>query len=393
MKVLHIYREKNKGDIGGVENHIQYVAAEQLKLGLIPSILSFSLDTKDSITIENKNGIKWFHLTLYQGRITKLLLQGSNFFSRTGFITAVFERIFQNYIIKQKIKVINQIEPDIIHQHDYLSSIRLSIKLSKKHKIIFTNHYGEYLFLKKTKLTNYIQRSFLNHFDAIIASSKELLPAMNNCHQIYNGVDISIFREVSDEEKSQLKSKLKIEGKIALICARRWAPTKGIIHLATAINLLDEKIQKKIVLLFAGNESDDFQKYKLKVQCELDKSSNVDIRYFGNITHDKLSELINASDIGVIPSLMEGLSLFSVELISCGIPVLATNVGGIPEIVQNNKNGWLVPPGNALKIAEEIMKIVQNWPDSNLKFETAEFRRLYSWGGITQQIVNIYNTN
>jgi len=393
MKILHIYREKNKGDVGGVEYHIQYVAAEQLKLGLSPSILSFSLDTVDGVTEETRTNINWIHLTLKQGRVAKFILRSSKLISRTGFLTAVLERIIQNFIIKQKLKTISEINPDIIHQHDYLSSIRLSKKLSEKHRVIFTNHYGEYLYLKKTKLTNFIQRYFLNHFDAIIASSKELLPEMKNCHQVFNGVDTSIFREISNEEKIKLKSKLKVEDKILFLCARRWAPTKGIIHLATALNLLDINVRKKIVLLFAGNESDDFQKYKLQVQSELDKCSNIDIRYFGNIPHDKLSELINTSDVGIIPSLMEGISLFSIELISCGIPVIATNIGGNPEIVKDNINGWLVPPGNPSKIAEEITRLVLKWPDSNLKIDTNEFRKLYSWNGITQQIVHIYNNN
>lgn len=393
MKVLHIFREKNKGDVGGVEYHIQYLAAEQLKLGLSPSVLSFSLDSTNGITYEKRNNIDWVHLTLKQGRFIKFLLQGSNFFSKTGFLAAVFERILHNFIIGQKLKTINQIDPNVIHQHDYLSSVRLSKKLAKKYKTIFTNHYGEYLFLKKTKLTNYLQGFFLNHFDAIIASSKELLPEMNNCYQIFNGVDTNIFLEITNEEKGLLKSKVDLEDKITFLCARRWAPTKGVIHLAEALNLLDERIQKKIALLFAGNESDDFQKYKMQVQSELDKCTNVDIRLFGNIKHDKLSQLINISDIGVIPSLMEGISLFSIELISCGIPVLATNVGGIPEIVIHNKNGWLVPPGNSIKIAEEITRIVLNWPDSNLEIETAEFRKSYSWVGISQQTVEIYKIN
>ncbi len=358
MKILHIYREKNKGDIGGVEHHIRYVVAEQLKLGLTPSVFSFSLDTKNDFTTEKRNDIDWFHLTLKPGKITKSFLQITNFFSRTGFSNALVERVLHNFIIKEKLKTINLIDPDIIHQHDYLSSIRLSKNLSKKYRTIFTNHYSEYIFLKRTKLTNYIQRFFLSHFDAIIASSKELLPEMKNCHQIYNGFDTSIFQEVSENEKARLKSKLNIEDKITFLCARRWAPTKGIIHLAMALNLLGENVQKKIVVLFAGNESDDFHKYKFQVQSELDKSTHVDIRYFGNIGHDKLAELVSTSDIGLIPSLMEGISLFSVELISCGVPVLASNVGGIPEIIQNNKNGWLVPPGNPMKIADEITKLV-----------------------------------
>lgn len=390
MKVLHIYREKNGGDIGGVEYYIHYVTAEQLKLGLSPTVFSFSFDSNDSIISENRNNIEWIHLTFRPNTISKLILESSKLLSKTGFLTALMERILQNFILKTKLRTIYKLAPDIIHQHDYLSSVRLSKKLSKNHRVIFTNHYGEYLFLKKTKLTNYVQNLFLNPFDAIIASSKELLPNRINSHHICNGFDANVFKEVSNKEKTQLKTKLSIENKITFLCARRWAPTKGIIYLAKALNLLDVNVQKKIVFLFAGNDSD---KYKLQVQSELDKNKNIDIRYFGNVTHDKLSSLINTSDIGVIPSLMEGMSLFAVELISCGVPVLGTNVGGIPEIVKNNKNGWLVPPANPIKIAEMIEKIVGDWPESNLEIETKEFRKSYSWAGITQQIVSLYNTN
>uniref|UniRef100_UPI00404B93A8 glycosyltransferase family 4 protein n=1 Tax=Flavobacterium sp. TaxID=239 RepID=UPI00404B93A8 len=237
-----------------------------------------------------------------------------------------------------------------------------------------------------------MQRGFLNHFEAIIASSKELIPEIKNCYQISNGVDTNIFHEISSEEKHHLKIKLNIEGKITFLCARRWAPTKGIVHLAKALNLLDEKVQKKIVVLFAGNDSEDFYKYKAIVQSELDKCSNIDIRYFGNIKHKKLAELINSSDVGIIPSIMEGISLFSIELVSCGIPVLGTNVGGIPEIVQNNVKGWIVPLKSPASLAKQMTYIVQNWPNSSLKINTEEIRKTHSWTSITKEIVNIYET-
>lgn len=392
MKILHIYREKNLGVVGGVENHVQYVAIEQLKLGLSPVVLTFSLGAKNFKTIEIRNEIVWYNLTVKEGIFLKWLLKCFDIISKTGFLSATLERIFQNFILKQKLTTIDEIKPNIIHQHDYISSIRLSKKLSKKYKIIFTNHYGEYLLLKKNRLTNYIQHYFLNHFEAIIASSKELLPEMKNCYQISNGFDTNIFHEISSEEKHQSKIKLNIDGKITFLCARRWAPTKGIIYLAKALNLLDEKVQKKIVILFAGNDSEDFYKYKAIVQSELDKCSNIDIRYFGNIKHKKLAELINSSDVGIIPSIMEGISLFSIELVSCGIPVLGTDVGGIPEIVKNNVTGWIVPPKSPSSLAKQMTYIVQNWPNSSLKINTEEIRKAHSWTSITKEIVNIYET-
>lgn len=390
MKILHICREKNNGDVGGIEHHVRYIAVEQQKMGLNPSILSFTLGNEESIIVKNKSNIEYIYLTLKKGAFTKLILQTANVFSKTGIVTAFFERIIQNFLLKEKIKIVDQINPDLIHQHDYLSSIRFSTRLAKNYKIIFTNHSGEYLFLKKTIITNSMQRSFLQNFDAVIASSKELLPEMKNCYQIFNGVDTSVFPIISASRKAERKKELNIDDKISILCARRWAPTKGVLDLAQALNLLDKEVQKKIVLLVAGNDSEDFKKYKLLVKAELDSCENIEFRYFGNISHNKLSDIMVASDIGVIPSIMEGISLFSIELIASGIPILATDVGGIPEIVKQNKNGWLVPPANPAKIAEEITRIVENWPDSNLNIEIEQFRETFSWATIAQQTVEIY---
>uniref|UniRef100_UPI00404AB22F hypothetical protein n=1 Tax=Flavobacterium sp. TaxID=239 RepID=UPI00404AB22F len=77
-----------------------------------------------------------------EGIFLKWLLKSFDIISKTGFLSATLERISQNFILKQKLITIDEIKPNIIHQHDYISSIRLSKKLSKKYKIIFTNHYG-----------------------------------------------------------------------------------------------------------------------------------------------------------------------------------------------------------------------------------------------------------
>jgi glycosyltransferase involved in cell wall biosynthesis len=392
MKILHIYREKNKGQIGGVEYHIKYLAQQQQKLGLTPSVMTYSLSNRDHLTVENRNGIDWYLLEI-KDPIYKIAQQLKGLESGgLGFTITPFDRIRQNLRISKKLNLIKDIHPDIIHQHDYLSSIRLSKKVSKKFMIIFTNHYGEYLFLKKTKITRYLQQHFLAHFNAIIAPSQNLLPSQNNSYFIPNGFDTNGFLEIGSNEKLRLKTEQGLERKVVFLCARRWAPTKGVLYLAKALNLLSDDVKQKSVFLFAGNDAEDFPIYRKQVQAELDQSIGVDFRLCGNVDHDGLIPLINISDIGVIPSLMEGMSLFSIELISCGIPVLATDVGGLPEIIKPNENGWLVPQKNAQKIAEEITRIVSNWPDTNLPIKTLEFRKKYSWESIAQQTLEIYKT-
>ncbi|MBA9072452.1 hypothetical protein GGR22_000578 [Flavobacterium gossypii] len=390
MKILHIYREKNEGQIGGVEYHIKYLVQQQQKLGHMPSVLTFSLSNRNHLTVENRNGIDW-HMLEVKDPVYKIAQKLKTFESGgLGFVITPFERLRQNLRVSGKLKLVQDINPDIIHQHDYLSSVRLSRKISKKFKIIFTNHYGEYLFLQKTRITRYLQSHFLAHFNAIIAPSQNLLPLQNNSYFISNGFDTDGFKEIASDEKIKLKTEQGLEKKVVFLCARRWAPTKGVLYLAKALNLLSDDIKQKSVFLFAGNDAEDFQLYKKQVQSELDRCIGVDFRLYGNLDHDKLIPLINISDIGVIPSLMEGMSLFSIELISCGIPVLATDVGGLPEIIKTNENGWLVPQKDAQKIADEITRIVHNWPDTNLPINTLEFREKYSWESIAQQTLEIY---
>ncbi|GGB72779.1 capsular polysaccharide biosynthesis protein [Flavobacterium suaedae] len=380
MKILHIYREADE-EIGGVENHVKYLVKEQVKQGLYPTVLAFIFSDKNSISIKKIDNIDWYYLELKDPFI--------NLFETS--ISVFIKRLYQNFNTKQKTDLILKIKPDIIHQHDYLSSIRLNKKLSKNFPVVFTNHSGEYLWLEKTALTRYFQKQFLNCFKAIIAPSNNLLPESSNSYLIPNGFSSEQFYRVSETEKEALKIENNCQGKIVFLCARRWAPNKGIIYLAKALNLLSDEVKQKSVFIFAGNESEGFQAYKKQINQELSECSNTDIRLMGNLSHEKLAPLINMSDVGVIPSIMEGLSLFSLELISTGVPVLATNVGGLPDVVKNEETGWIVLPKSPENIEKEITKIVINWPDSKLEINTEEFKEKYSWKTVANLTLKIYN--
>ncbi len=390
MKVLHIYRERNEGVIGGVEYHIKYLIKEQLKMGLIPLVLTFKFSNKNSLEVKNREGIQWYFLEIKTPFffITKKLKVFEN--GGIGLLIRVNEILAHNLRNKQKINLIYKINPDIIHQHDYLSSVRLSNIIGKKIKIIFTNHYGEFLFLKKTKIGSYFQSIFLKNYDRIIAVSQDMLPINKNAYMIPNGFDSTLFFKLSEEEKNKLKTQHNINDKVVFLCARRWAPTKGIIYLVSALNKLSSEVKEKSVFFFAGNDSDDFEQYKKQVYDVLSKSKGVDYRLCGNLNHIELKQIIDLSDVGIIPSLLEGMSLFSIEMISCGLPVLATNVGGLPEVIKTNKNGWLVPSKDDTSLADEINRIVCNWPNSNLYINTDNFKEKYSWESIAKKTYEIY---
>ena len=82
------------------------------------------------------------------------------------------------------------------------------------------------------------------------------------------------------------------------------------------------------------------------------------IKYLG--TQNDVRPILSIADIFVLPSLHEGLSIAIIEAMAMNLPIVATNVGGIPEVIENNYNGFLVEPHKSLELSDAIEKIILN---------------------------------
>jgi glycosyltransferase involved in cell wall biosynthesis len=99
------------------------------------------------------------------------------------------------------------------------------------------------------------------------------------------------------------------------------------------------------------------------------------VRFLG--FRSDISDLLSASDLFVLPSLSEGFPLSVLEAMSFGLPVIATNVGGIPELIEADKHGMLIPPGDPKTLAEAIARMVQS-PQLRRSLGTAGAARVQS---------------
>jgi glycosyltransferase involved in cell wall biosynthesis len=79
--------------------------------------------------------------------------------------------------------------------------------------------------------------------------------------------------------------------------------------------------------------------------------------FLGWVSQDQLLQLYKSSAIFILPSLTEALGVVFLEAMAAAVPVIGTNVGGIPEIIHHNKNGILVPVSNPNKIAMEVIRL------------------------------------
>lgn len=132
-------------------------------------------------------------------------------------------------------------------------------------------------------------------------------------------------------------------------------PNKGIFDLLEVLDKYRNDFAGKVRLLIGGNG--EIQKLK-----EIINQYGIAdlVSYEGWVSGSKKAELMNVSDAYILPSYKEGLPISILEAMSYQLPVISTKVGGIPEIVENGINGYLVNPGDRQAIRDAILKLMEN---------------------------------
>lgn len=168
---------------------------------------------------------------------------------------------------------------------------------------------------------------------------------------IHNGVDSEIFSPLEEERGDRPADSYREApsiGTVAYLTKR-----KGIAYLVSALREVADhfpEVQLKII-------GDGVERSSLENQIRaLDLQSNVEL--LGN--RSDICSLLNSFDIFVLPSVWEPFGLVIAEAMACGKPVIATRVGGIPEIVVDGVTGLLVPPADAESLANAMLKLIRD---------------------------------
>lgn len=209
----------------------------------------------------------------------------------------------------------------------------------------------------------------LENADAIISVSEQLRECINTIvdkpivHIPCAGYSTSEFSLLNKVMVRNIVG-LNPEGRVVIFIGQ-LVRTKGVEVLIQAWHILKQrkKIEPKDRLILVG-EGDN----RIKLMEMTKKYSICDsVQLMGSVRHDNISTWLNAADVLCLPSYMEGTPNVVIEALASGIPVVATAVGGIPEVVTNRSNGILVPPGHAELLAEGICKVLEEkWDRNNL---------------------------
>lgn len=163
---------------------------------------------------------------------------------------------------------------------------------------------------------------------------------------IHNGIDFERVKVSGPEARKRLRGELDLGNAFTFLIAGRLHPEKGYEHLFEAVRLLKSRGGRAFALLIAGRGP--FLESYQRVVAALGISDRVRFLGFRN----DLPDLMVASDLFVLPSIAESFGLVLAEALYLGLPVVATRVGGIPEIVDDGVDGRLVPPGDPLALSD-----------------------------------------
>jgi len=228
----------------------------------------------------------------------------------------------------------------------------------------------------------------INESDAVTAVSKNLreetykhFKIEKDIHVIPNFVDTSKFHQ---SDKEHFKKMLAPNGERILAHVSNFRKVKRVEDVIRVFEKVHEKVPSKLLMIGDGPERQSAE--------ELCRSLGVcyDIRFLGK--QEQMDEILSITDLFLLPSQYESFGLSALEAMACGVPVISTNVGGLPEINVQGVTGYLDNVGDINGMADHAVYILEN-TDTLQQFKEAalEHARSFEKARIIPLYENLYN--
>jgi len=336
-------------------------------------ICIFSLSQQDIHLYDNVKNIK----VVYNTFSKNLFQKPSSNILKLQYLTAMLR-------LKRTIK---QFQPDIVHAHYASSYGLLGVLLHFQPLIISVWGSDVFEFPLKSAFHKKVLQYNLKHAGYIFATSLALaVEAKKYTHKPIEvtpfGIDTNVFKPF--EVKSLFDKNDVVIGTI-----KSLETVYGIDYLIKAFNILRLKHPGlPLRLLIAGSGSKEWQLKALANDLNLGSI----VIFTGRIKFEDLPDYHNMITIFAALSLSESFGVAVLESSACGKPVVVSDVGGLPEIVEHNITGLIVPPANESEAAEAFEKLIL---DKRLQFELGmngrnKVKANFNWNDNVKKMVELY---
>jgi glycosyltransferase involved in cell wall biosynthesis len=174
-----------------------------------------------------------------------------------------------------------------------------------------------------------------------------------------------------------------------IICSGRISPEKGQDVLIKAVAWLPKELRDDIIVLLIGSDYPGLMQKLYRLADELNVQN---IKYIPSLPYSLMPRYYKAADIIVVPSREESFGMVVLENLAMGNIIIASGVGGIPELIRDGYNGYLVEPDNPVQLAEKITDVLTSDAESMLAIRkhAIESSQKYSVESISKKIIEIY---
>lgn len=216
-----------------------------------------------------------------------------------------------------------------------------------------------------------VDKRIEKHITELINSNHDYKDKPKRVLSIPNFTDTDKYTITNHDIKDKLRKGYNLtKNDFIVCCARRLVEKNGVISLIKAINIIKNH-QIKCLIAGDGPQMPFIKKYI--VDNDLDEK----IQLLGSLDSNELLDVYAVSDIAVVPSitvngLQEATSISAIESMACGLPTIASDIGGLKQLITHRETGILVEENNPEKIADAIIELMDN---PNLRFEIARNAR------------------
>lgn len=264
-------------------------------------------------------------------------------------------------------------------------------------------------------VSSWSERNAMEYADAVIAVSARMKDAIldayprispDKVHVVLNGIDTELWhpRPTWEESKEQngwsVLEELGVDPSRPMVAfVGRITRQKGVAHLVKAASLFDDGVQ--LVLCAGAPDTPEIAKETEQLVHDLQEKRDGIFWVKDMLPKEKIQEILTAADSFVCPSIYEPLGIVNLEAMACGTAVVASDVGGIPEVVVDGETGTLVhydesdPEGFERDIAAAVNNMVAD-RDHAAKVGQAGKKRaedVFSWENIAEQTVEVYKSS
>jgi len=272
--------------------------------------------------------------------------------------------------VRGLINYLKENKADLIHSHDYKSNliafiasrfVRVPIVTTVHALTIFAGRITNAFDSLKLKLYAFLDLFIIRFFDRLIAISENTRGFLikvgvrsEKVQTIYNGIDLDKYKKIDFEKIANIKNQYGIKaGDRVLGIMARLVDLKGHRYIIQAMpGILEAEPRVKLLIVGEGVLEKELKELVEKFNLE---EKVIFVGYKADVEN-----YYHILDVFVYPVIVEAFGLALVEAMACGIPIVASNVFAIPEVIEEDKTGILVPPKDSFALAKATIYLLKN---------------------------------